>query len=65
MYVEKRLFETSKRENCGKLKVYRPQNLAPSIEFCVESESEVQNAEFRAAGGKIGKTNLPKMLFLL
>ena len=58
--LKKRLFETSKRQNCGKVKVYRPQNLAPRIEFRVESESEVQNDEFRAPGGKNWKNRPAK-----
>ena len=42
------------------MKAYTPQNLVPRVEFCVESESEVQNAEFPAPGAKIGKTDSPK-----
>ena len=61
---KKRYLETSKRENCGKLKVYRPQNLAPRVEFCVESESEVKNAEFRAPGAKNWENRPPTKFFL-
>ena len=50
--LKTRFVETSKYQNWGQMEVYRPQNLAPRVEFCVESESEVKNAEFRAPGAK-------------
>ena len=59
---KKRLFETSKHQNYGQMKVYRPQNLVPRVGFCVESESDVQNVEFRAPGAKKWKNRPPLWL---
>ncbi len=44
--------------------MYRPQNPPPRLKFCVESESEVQNAEFRAPGAKNNEKTTPEKVFL-
>ena len=64
-YSKKRYVETSKRHNWGKFKVYRPQNPVLGVAFCVESESEVQNAEFQAPGGKNWENAPLKMCVLI
>ena len=47
------------------MKVYRPQNLVPSVEICVESESEVQHVEIRVPGAKNGKSGPTRFVVLV